>query len=457
MHLPFRHTHAVGLFLLLFSATFVFAQAPSAAPKTSGDVSATAEAIYRTAKPRLLQIRTLLNSASQKSSTGSGFLVSADGLAITNYHVVSQHALEPQTYRMEYISADGSKGALKLLAFDMVNDLALVQLDRGGWQFFEFDTRALGDALPRGERLFSLGNPLDIGFAVMEGNYSGLVERSYNERIHLSGPMNPGMSGGPTLTTGSKIAGINVAKSGWGTEQVSFLVPAKFATALIQKARLAEPLTGKLTRSEIGQQVAQWQTALYNALDSKGFRAAPSGPFLLPETNAPFFTCWANTNADEKPAPRARADSTSCNMQNWLFVSGDLYTGNVSITRTHFTNQNLNRFQFANFVSNKTTMGADRANPKRMTPSSCHEDIALAGDTSEKGEFGGKSSQLSVRIAWCATAYRDFEDLYNVSFMAVAPERDGQAAAIVVFMNGTGYENAKRFAARVLREFRVKS
>ena len=450
--LPVRFVPVLVLLSFVIPHTLLHtAQALEKASAVPVIVSATAEAIYRDAKPRLLQIRTLLNAASQKSSTGSGFLISADGLAITNYHVVSQHALEPQTYRMEYISADGSKGPLKLLAFDTVNDLALVQLDKSGWTFFEFDQRALVDRLPRGERLFSLGNPLDIGFAVMEGNYSGLVERSYNDRIHLSGPMNPGMSGGPTLTTDSRIAGINVAKSGWGTEQVSFLVPARFATALMNKPRLADPLNGKAVRTEIGKQLGLWQTALYDKLDTIGFKPATSGPFLLPESNAGFFTCWANTNADEKPAPRARADYTLCNMQNSLFIAGDLYTGNVSVKRSHFTNLSLNSFQFAHFVSNNSAMGNERTNAKRMTPTACHEDIAVAGESAAQTPYP------RLRVAWCASAYRDFDGLFNVAFVAVAPERDGQAAAISVFMNGTSYENAARFARRILAEFKVKS
>ena len=139
---------------VLFAAS---AGAQTAAPKKAGAdntpptaPSATAEAIYRDAKPRLLQIRTLVNTASQKSSTGSGFLISADGLAITNYHVVSQHAMEPQTYRMEYVSADGTRGKLKLLSFDVINDLGAGAARSRRLDFFRVrSARAVGQSAAR--------------------------------------------------------------------------------------------------------------------------------------------------------------------------------------------------------------------------------------------------------------------------------------------------------------------
>ena len=85
--------------------------APPVAPPA---LSNAAERVYDLSKPRILQIRTLLQSAGRQSSLGSGFLVTADGLAITNYHVVSQFALDPKTYRLEYLAPDGAKGTLKL-------------------------------------------------------------------------------------------------------------------------------------------------------------------------------------------------------------------------------------------------------------------------------------------------------------------------------------------------------
>src|SRR5262249_59386101 len=111
----------------------------------------------------------------------------------------------------------------------------LVQVDQKNQPHFEFDERAVHGEVPKGERLYSMGNPLDLGFTIVEGTYNGLVDRSYNERIHFSGAINPGMSGGPTVTADGHAVGINVSKQ-LGGELVSFLVPARFAATLLASA-----------------------------------------------------------------------------------------------------------------------------------------------------------------------------------------------------------------------------
>lgn len=249
--------HILLLVALAMGVAAASAQQRTQTPAAPTVISSTAERVYEQARPKLLQIRTLVSAAGRQSSIGSGFLVGG-GLAITNYHVVSKYALEPQTYRLEYTAADGTRGELKLAAIDLANDLAVVRLAQEGPASFEFDGRALDGSLPKGERLYSMGNPLDIGFTIVEGTYNGLVDRSYNDQIHFAGALNPGMSGGPTVTGDGRVAGVNVAKR-LGGELVSFLVPARFAVALLDRAKIGEPSDPSDMRAEIGRQLVAWQ------------------------------------------------------------------------------------------------------------------------------------------------------------------------------------------------------
>src|SRR4029079_1182406 len=136
----------------------------------------------------------------------------------------------------------------------------------------------LSGRLPKGERIYAMGNPLDLGFTIVEGTYNGLVDKSYDERIHFSGSINPGMSGGPVAASDGRVVGINVAKRLDG-EQVGFLVPAKYAAVLLERARKGPPVALDKAREEVGRQLDAWQAAFYDALKTQGFRNAAFGPY----------------------------------------------------------------------------------------------------------------------------------------------------------------------------------
>jgi serine protease Do len=394
--------------------------------------------VYALARPRILQVRTLLQAAGRQTTIGSGFLVTADGLAITNYHVVSQFALDPRTYRLEYLAPDGARGALQLLALDVAHDLAVVRLDRSGLPYFDFDARALAGRLPKGERIYAMGNPLDLGFTIVEGTYNGLVDKSYDERIHFSGAINPGMSGGPVAGSDGKLVGINVAKS-LGGEQVGFLVPAKFAAALIERARKGPALMLDKSREEVGRQLEAWQAGFFEALRFQGFRATHLGPYRGLESAAPWMSCWASTNADQMPRPRASVNTTRCSSATGIFVSDRILTGRLDFLYSYFKSNDLNAFQFAKELSQRARSTAGDAD-KRLTEQECRDDFVSTAP----------GARPALRATWCMRAYREFEGLYNVTLIAATQDRDREALLAQLTMQGISHANAVALGRRFL-------
>src|SRR6188472_3562281 len=209
---------------------------PAAVP--AAPVSLSARKVYEQARSQLVQIRTVLKGRASQTSVGSGFLVSAQGHIITNFHVVSEAALKPDRHDLVYVTADGREAPLVILQLDVRHDLALLRAgDAGaagaaGKTFDALPFRPASEPLSQGERIYSLGNPLDVGFTITQGTYNGLVRRSFYPQIFFGGALSAGMSGGPALDEEGRVVGVNVARRVDG-EQVSFLVPAEFAIALL--------------------------------------------------------------------------------------------------------------------------------------------------------------------------------------------------------------------------------
>jgi hypothetical protein len=409
------------------------------------DASSAAQDIYASAPPRLLQIRTLVADAGRQTSIGSGFLVSADGLAVTNYHVVSQGVLEPKTYRLEYVAADGSHGDVRVLGVDLPNDLAIVRLDKHDAPFFSFDATAIAGNLAKGERLYSMGNPLDLGFTIIEGTYNGLVEHSYSEQIHFSGALNPGMSGGPTVTAQGSVVGVNVATRRGG-QLISFLVPARFAAALVERVRGGEPPSD--LRAEVARQLTASRTALYKAFAEKDFRSDTIGPYRAPATAAPWFDCWSGTNAGAIPKPRASINSISCSSETGVFVASDLHTGAIQINHSYVRTVDLNQFQLAAVLTQQSQPRLVGGGPFRKwyTPERCREDFVSAAPGAE---------HPPLRVIWCSQGYRPFEGLYDVVLTAVTQDHGDEALVSRLSLQAIGYDDAMSIGKRFLEAVQV--
>ncbi len=416
-----------------------FAQSPPRhEPSAPAAVSPSAQRLYEESRGQLLQVRTLLKGQDSQASVGSGFLVSDEGHIITNYHVVSQAALQPERYRLVYGMADRTQGALQLLAFDAIHDLALVKTASpaavAGRRPLHFRPRAV--PMAQGERIYSLGNPLDVGFAVIEGTYNGLVERSFYPTIFLAGSLNPGVSGGPTLDQQGLVMGINVAARTDG-EQVSFLIPAPFAEDLLDRGRTAAPLLAP-AYPELTRQLLAHQATLTDRFLALPWRNAGHPQYVIPVPQENFMRCWGrSTAADVKGL---EFEHSACEMDSYLFVSGRLTTGTVSVRYEAYDGHKLGILRFADRYSDSFKNEAFEGGGKDRTAPQCHERYV-------------DRDGLPLRAVLCATAYKKLPGLYDVSVLVATVDASRTGVQGRFDARGVTFDNALKLSAYYLEGF----
>jgi serine protease Do len=398
-------------------------------------VSASSQRAWERARPRLVQVRTLLRQQDSQASVGSGFLVTEQGHLITNYHVVSQFALRPQDHRLVFSTADGRSGALQLLGIDVVHDLALLKIDdaatlagRGA-----LELRPAAQALNRGERIHALGNPLDVGFAVMEGSFNGLVERSYLPTIFFGGSLSAGMSGGPALDDEGRVLGVNVAARRDG-EQVSFLVPAPFAQALLERARNAKPITSPAW-PEITRQLQEHQEGLVKRFIAEPWRKAGHERYAIPVPQENFMRCWGNSSAPE--AKGLRFERSDCAMDSRVYVSGSLQTGRITVRHETYDGSRIGALRFAQTHSRSFRNEFFGVANRNHTAPQCHEAYVDA-------------SGLPTRSLLCIRALKKLPGLYDMSFLVATHDQAEHGAQGRIDAWGLSFDNVQRLAAHYL-------
>lgn len=394
--------------------------------------SFSAQKLYAAAKKDLLQLRMLLKNGRSQASTGSGFLIGTSNLVVTNYHVVSQLALEPDIYTGQYVDTGGRKGNIELLAVDVLRDLAVVSIDRNGTGFFNLPDGTSN--LEQGENLYSLGNPLDLGFAISEGTYNGISSRGFSDQLMFTGALNPGMSGGPNITGNGEVAGVNVSHRRDG-ELVSFLVPAVYVAELLMKIKeqTAPPTDFKPI---IAAQLLSHQQIMVDHLLNEPLTTKTLGHYLIPVRESEQIRCWGNS--ETKPKETYTVDNIYCGMESIVYISSDLQTGSLSFEYQLIRNKGKNALRFSRLVSDYFS-GQIWSGHKHEehTGQQCIEDFVA-------------NTALSMRVVLCASAYRKFAGLYNFTLLSVSTDEDLMSLKSLYNINGVSYENGLAVARLLL-------
>jgi len=159
---------------------------------------------------------------------GTGFIVSGDGLIVTNKHVVSGN--------LEYkvITKDGKEHEIKSVSRDPANDIAVIKIDASGLTPVELGSSdnlkvgqfviAIGTALGEFRHTVTTGVISGLGRGITAGSaLEGYVEELDN-MIQTDAAINPGNSGGPLLNSAGQVIGINVAIV-QGAQNIGFAIP----------------------------------------------------------------------------------------------------------------------------------------------------------------------------------------------------------------------------------------
>ncbi|MEX2354144.1 MAG: serine protease, partial [Gammaproteobacteria bacterium] len=386
---------------------------------------------------RIYQIRIIEESTGKQAALGSGFQISHDGTIVTNYHVISEYTSHPDRYRIEYVAHDGRRGELELLDIDVINDLSLLKRDDYSGQYLE-----IAEELPvQGQSIYSLGNPHDLGLTVVPGTYNGIAAYSLYKRIHFSGSINPGMSGGPVLNSSGQVIGVNVATAG---NQISFLVPLEYLVALIKRPR-SGPVSLDNIKTVISSQLERNQQKIFAELLNKEWVTSSFRGVQVPNEIAEYIRCWGAS--DNNPEVYYQGYMSLCSQDEQIFLSSSFTTGQIVYQFNWVESDQLNVFQFYNMYQAQIE-NVYPDNPARREDVSnfeCHEDFFRDGEpdssTVNKGTF-------------CARKYLEYPGLYDVLYIGATVHEKDKGLVSHFTLAGVSMESALQFTQKFLGSIR---
>ena len=389
-----------------------------------------AEQLFASHKQSIFQIRVIELATGNKAAIGSGFLIDKAGHIATNFHVVSTFVHQPNRYRLEYASVDGVTGELQLVDIDVVHDLAITRGDVTN----QTPLVLAHSRLAKGTRIFSLGNPHDLGLSVVEGTYNGLLEKSLFDKIFFSGSLNPGMSGGPTLNHDGQVIGINVSTAG---NQLSFLVPVDFLKNLQKEAGKRDESQQVDFEKRIEQQLVAHQNSFISHLIDSEWKTTDLGPFNLPGSIDDIFKCWGDSENDSETL--IEHAYSNCFSEDQIYLAQRFTTGGIAYTYDYFRSKDLGSVHFYNLYSQEygRSIRVNTGKKEEMSNYQCHVDfISMA--------------EKDWKMSFCARHYLKYPSLYDVNAaIALVSEKD-IGLIIQIAMSGVNKDTALELSRKFI-------
>jgi serine protease Do len=410
--------------LLIFIATNCFAQ-------DSKDV-------FSAFSQRVVQIRVVEESSRGKASIGSGFYISADGLIVSNYHVVSSFVLNPERFRIDLIDQSENNLNVELIYVDVVHDLALLKVEKKVESYFD-DFKAVPKA---GERIYSIGNPQDLGFTIVEGIYNGPVKESRLQKLNFSGSLNPGMSGGAAFNSEGKLVGVNVSTAG---NQLSFLVPAAYVHEMIESYNKGSELSNDFLKLA-EKQIYEDQKQKFETILATPFAKVSLKDYSVPSALLPSLKCWSDS--EEKKEEQYQYLNHVCSTSELIFLSPETSVGNLYVYYLLVENKGLNPFSFSSKIQHllSTYTSSARGNKEDFSNYKCIKNFV--NPDSKNGP--------TFWINACMRRYQKFDSLYDLTLVGAAVDSSKESLVFYSNASAVSFDNAQKLTKKFLENITWK-
>ncbi len=246
-------------------------------------------ALGQRTRPSVVHL-SIRDSSGQEVATGSGFLVSADGSVVTNFHVIEEASSVLAT-----LDTGRTVVVRGVLASDRAGDIALLQLEGRGYSSLPLGS---SKGLRAGDAVFVIGSPEGLSGTLSTGIVSAIRQEGAGDpgsrkeqaehrawAIQITAPISPGSSGSPVMTENGEVVAVAVGQMNSG-QALNFCVPIERAAVLLnrldparQPERFARASRSLATNLEISAVVF----GLLGVVLWLGLRRSPTRASSLPE------------------------------------------------------------------------------------------------------------------------------------------------------------------------------
>jgi len=217
---------------------------------------------------------------SQQQGGGTGFIITNDGLILTNKHVAQSGD------SLNVLTSDGKTYDAKVVALDPTNDLAILKIEAAGLPVVELgdsDSLQIGQwVIAVGNALGELQNTVTVGVIsarerqLTAGDNTGGSQEQLNNLLQTDAAINPGNSGGPLVNLAGQVIGIDTAIAG-NAQGIGFAIPINQAKSAIESYKK----NGKIIKAQLGVRYVmvnpQVQRDLNLAVNYGALIIAPTG------------------------------------------------------------------------------------------------------------------------------------------------------------------------------------